>query len=1138
MKKVFSKLLVLFACMLFAPNVFASELTENLTLESDSTECYVVKSGSTVTLDLNGHNITCTGTDAIYVENGAELTVKGEGVVQSVTQNMAGLFNNGTVTLNGGTFTADNSITKYYSILNHGIMTINKNVTVSQTNYTTSSLFDNGYYNYDSTNERLGYVEGKGLNTPTLIINGGEFDGGMNTIKNDDNGVLEINGGHFVNNVQVAVMNWNVATINGGTFEVPTGQDKTTLFDGTYGKNSVDKGTLVINGGTYHGEYVLELYKNNYIGDASVTITDGIFVSTVAFLNPNPSRPTWDQLGTKSIKGGLFTDTAIVPDEGYNTVAINQDNDNDGNNDVLVTNAVLQPNTEVNLKVGDTYNAELPKDILKYAELTIDDNSIIDVTNGIIIAKKKGSAKLTVVFGETTQIIDVTVTRVQLEKPTVSGTYQYNGEEQEVILNGFNSDLMTATNNKGSLVNTYTTTVSLKNTDKYEWADGTDTDVNLEWSITKATVSAPTMQKTIYAYTGLLITPEVTGYDENIMNATGDVSATSIGSYSIVYTLKDDNYEWANGLSEVTLDWNIVAEAIEAPTMQTTSYAYTGNVITPEIAGYDENIMNVTGDVSAKDAGTYTIVYTLKDENLGWKNGESEVTLIWTITKVQVEAPTMQTTSYLFTGAPITAEVTGYDEATMDMTGVQTAVDVGTYNIVYTLKDANYEFTNGESEVTLTWKITKNLLLKPTLDPVNYNYTGNAITPTLKDFDENNMTLSGMTMGSSIGEYTVTIALKNKDMYAWEDETTDDLELVWKITFNLPELKASANYNSIKLTWTEVSGSDGYQVYRCNSKGASCTKLTTTKELTYTDKKLKFNKKYYYKVRAYRKYEGYTIFGKFTDLLAKKTALKAPTITVSTNRYRNVLIEWKKVSGATRYYVYRCDEEGNGCKYLGFAYDTDFINKTAEEGVNYIYKVRAYRDGVYGSYSKGVEGLRLSDKIIYSVKNTSYKVNRIIINNVETATKYYIYRATSKNGTYKKIKTITSTGERIVFYDKDLSFNKKYYYKVKITNGVNNSDYSAIKNATTKTLAAPNYSYETDDETVTFTLESVKGATGYHIAVSTDGETYKTLDRFTEKTYEMDFVNNTYVKLRAYRKVGSTYYYGKYTAPILISNEK
>lgn len=54
------------------------------------------------------------------------------------------------------------------------------------------------------------------------------------------------------------------------------------------------------------------------------------------------------------------------------------------------------------------------------------------------------------------------------------------------------------------------------------------------------------------------------------------------------------------------------------------------------------------------------------------------------------------------------------------------------------------------------------------------------------------------------------------------------------------------------------------------------------------------------------------------------------------------------------------------------------------------------------------------------------------------ATKYEIYRASDKKGTYKKIATITSGKKQISYQDKKVKARKKYYYKIrgyKIVNG-------------------------------------------------------------------------------------------------------
>ena len=73
---------------------------------------------------------------------------------------------------------------------------------------------------------------------------------------------------------------------------------------------------------------------------------------------------------------------------------------------------------------------------------------------------------------------------------------------------------MEVTNNTGTLANDYVAHVSLKDTNNYEWADGTNTTLDLAWSISKVKVNAPTMTTTSYTFTGENVTPEVTGYDE------------------------------------------------------------------------------------------------------------------------------------------------------------------------------------------------------------------------------------------------------------------------------------------------------------------------------------------------------------------------------------------------------------------------------------------------------------------------------------------------------------------------------------------------------------------------------------------------------------------------------------------------
>ncbi|MBQ4311268.1 MAG: InlB B-repeat-containing protein, partial [Oscillospiraceae bacterium] len=74
-------------------------------------------------------------------------------------------------------------------------------------------------------------------------------------------------------------------------------------------------------------------------------------------------------------------------------------------------------------------------------------------------------------------------------KPTVSGTYTYNGSEQKVVLSGFDPEKMTVSGTTAATaVGTYTLSVSLN--DGFVWNDGSTADVVLSWTISAAPVSS------------------------------------------------------------------------------------------------------------------------------------------------------------------------------------------------------------------------------------------------------------------------------------------------------------------------------------------------------------------------------------------------------------------------------------------------------------------------------------------------------------------------------------------------------------------------------------------------------------------------------------------------------------------------
>lgn len=261
----------------------AASTNATIDLVQDTIEDVTVPAGKTVTLNLNGKKLTNVSSNTIT--NNGTLTITGEGTVDNVTHAKAAIYNKGTVTLNGGTYDrsnedgvdADNAGTNtYYTILNHGKMTVDSSVTVRNKGHH-SSLFENGYYSQNSKD---------GIDNPTLTITSGTYEGGLNTIKNDDDATLTINGGTFTNYTQAAFQNHGTATVTAGSFIA----NSKYAIDNCGCDATHDPGKLEISGGTFNGTlYIRSAYSN-------VTISDGYFNGSISKTD-----------GTLTITGGYFT---------------------------------------------------------------------------------------------------------------------------------------------------------------------------------------------------------------------------------------------------------------------------------------------------------------------------------------------------------------------------------------------------------------------------------------------------------------------------------------------------------------------------------------------------------------------------------------------------------------------------------------------------------------------------------------------------------------------------------------------------------------------------------------------------------------------------------------------------------------
>ena len=79
----------------------------------------------------------------------------------------------------------------------------------------------------------------------------------------------------------------------------------------------------------------------------------------------------------------------------------------------------------------------------------------------------------------------------------------------------------------------------------------------------------------------------------------------------------------------------------------------------------------------------------------------------------------------------------------------------------------------------------------------------------------------------------------------------------------------NAGSKTVKVSWKKVYGANGYEVYRKSGSSAKYSivqTVTSGNTLSYTNKKLVKNSKYYYKVRAYRIVNGEKIYSSFSTV--------------------------------------------------------------------------------------------------------------------------------------------------------------------------------------------------------------------------------------------------------------------------------
>ncbi|MEL7571086.1 MAG: hypothetical protein AAGU14_11090, partial [Eubacteriaceae bacterium] len=212
----------------------------------------------------------------------------------------------------------------------------------------------------------------------------------------------------------------------------------------------------------------------------------------------------------------------------------------------------------------------------------------------------------------------------------------------------------------------------------------------------------------------------------------------------------------------------------------------------------------------------------------------------------------------------------------------------------------------------------------------------------------------------------------------------------------------SSGYTSNKISWAAVSGASGYELYKTDINGEIQSQLDIAPEtaISYTHEGLTTNTPYYYKVKAYRTINGNKVYGPYSKIVTAIPVPSAPIVKVTLNSYNSLNITWNAIDGADKYEISRSTSSASGYAPI---YTTDTLSYTdagLATGKTYYYKVRALVEDtpiVYGDYSKVTSLKVIPTTPVIKVSVYTYTSLKISWNEVEGATGYRVYRATSSS---------------------------------------------------------------------------------------------------------------------------------------------
>lgn len=225
-------------------------------------------------------------------------------------------------------------------------------------------------------------------------------------------------------------------------------------------------------------------------------------------------------------------------------------------------------------------------------------------------------------------------------------------------------------------------------------------------------------------------------------------------------------------------------------------------------------------------------------------------------------------------------------------------------------------------------------------------------------------TVSGTTItAKAAGTADITVKAEDGSKIQAVLKVTVRLKETSKVTVTQLSKKCQA-----KVKFSKIKGAKKYTIYRSLKPSSGYRKLADITKTSYTDKKVKAGKTYYYKVTARGSRSIYDSVQ--SKKYGKITVLAKPKVKVSSVKPGKIKVSWKKIKGASGFRIYVSASKTKGyrtAKVIQKASTKKAVVKVSKKWKKVYVKVRPFKKvkgkKVYGTYSAPVSiSVRFSAK--------------------------------------------------------------------------------------------------------------------------------------------------------------------------------